>query len=127
MQRIVAKGGHCLAVCHPGCTSTSLTTPVTMRAWRSYCVNSTAVPSLRNRHLGRIHSAESNVAQQPDRTRLQQGRGRTHRSGSSEALNNRAQKDGGQSQGIEKWNGTLPQGTGDGAVPFIGVGEIKKR
>ncbi len=28
---------------------------------------------------------------------------------------------------IEKWNGTLPQVTGAGAVPFIGVGDIQKR
>ncbi len=28
---------------------------------------------------------------------------------------------------IEKWNGTLPQVTGAGAVPFIGVGEADKR
>jgi len=28
---------------------------------------------------------------------------------------------------IEKWNGILPQVTGGGAVPFIGVGEIEKR
>ncbi len=28
---------------------------------------------------------------------------------------------------IEKWNGVLPQVTGAGAVPFIGVGEIQKR
>ena len=28
---------------------------------------------------------------------------------------------------IEKWNGILPQVTGGGAVPFIGVGEIHKR
>ena len=28
---------------------------------------------------------------------------------------------------IEKWNGILPQVTGVGAVPFIGVGEIQKR
>jgi regulator of protease activity HflC (stomatin/prohibitin superfamily) len=28
---------------------------------------------------------------------------------------------------IEKWNGILPQVTGGGAVPFIGVGEILKR
>ena len=28
---------------------------------------------------------------------------------------------------IEKWNGILPQVTGAGAVPFIGVGEIQKR
>src|SRR3989337_2142459 len=28
---------------------------------------------------------------------------------------------------IEKWNGILPQVTGGGAVPFIGVGEIQKR
>jgi len=28
---------------------------------------------------------------------------------------------------IDKWNGILPQVTGGGAVPFIGVGEIKKR
>jgi len=28
---------------------------------------------------------------------------------------------------IEKWDGTLPQVTGAGAVPFIGVGDIKKR
>lgn len=27
---------------------------------------------------------------------------------------------------IEKWNGVLPQVTGAGAVPFIGVGDIKK-
>ena len=28
---------------------------------------------------------------------------------------------------IEKWNGILPQVTGAGAVPFIGVGDIQKR
>ncbi len=28
---------------------------------------------------------------------------------------------------IEKWNGILPQVTGGGAVPFIGVGEIQRR
>ena len=28
---------------------------------------------------------------------------------------------------IDKWNGILPQVTGGGAVPFIGVGDIKKR
>ncbi|OGL45665.1 MAG: HflC protein, partial [Candidatus Schekmanbacteria bacterium RBG_16_38_10] len=28
---------------------------------------------------------------------------------------------------IEKWNGILPQVTGGGAVPFIGVGEVQKR
>ena len=28
---------------------------------------------------------------------------------------------------IDKWNGILPQVTGAGAVPFIGVGEIQKR
>ena len=28
---------------------------------------------------------------------------------------------------IDKWNGILPQVTGSGAVPFIGVGEIQKR
>lgn len=28
---------------------------------------------------------------------------------------------------IEKWNGILPQVTGGGAVPFIGIGEIQKR
>lgn len=28
---------------------------------------------------------------------------------------------------IEKWNGILPQVTGAGAVPFIGVGEVQKR
>lgn len=28
---------------------------------------------------------------------------------------------------IEKWNGIMPQVTGGGAVPFIGVGEIQKR
>jgi len=28
---------------------------------------------------------------------------------------------------IEKWNGILPQVTGAGAVPFIGVGELQKR
>ncbi|OIP89773.1 MAG: HflC protein [Syntrophaceae bacterium CG2_30_49_12] len=28
---------------------------------------------------------------------------------------------------IEKWNGILPQVTGGGAVPFIGVGDIQKR
>ncbi|KFD41214.1 HflC protein [Peptococcaceae bacterium SCADC1_2_3] len=28
---------------------------------------------------------------------------------------------------IDKWNGILPQVTGGGAVPFIGVGEIEKR
>ncbi len=28
---------------------------------------------------------------------------------------------------IEKWNGVLPQVTGAGAVPFIGVGEMQKR
>ncbi len=28
---------------------------------------------------------------------------------------------------IEKWNGILPQVTGGGAIPFIGVGEIQKR
>jgi len=28
---------------------------------------------------------------------------------------------------IEKWNGILPQVTGGGALPFIGVGEIQKR
>ncbi len=28
---------------------------------------------------------------------------------------------------IEKWNGILPQVTGNGAVPFIGVGELDKR
>jgi regulator of protease activity HflC (stomatin/prohibitin superfamily) len=28
---------------------------------------------------------------------------------------------------IEKWNGILPQVTGAGAVPFIGVGEIQKK
>jgi prohibitin 2 len=28
---------------------------------------------------------------------------------------------------IEKWNGILPQVTGGGAVPFIGVGEIQKK
>ena len=28
---------------------------------------------------------------------------------------------------IDKWNGILPQVTGGGAVPFIGVGETKKR
>ncbi|MBZ0170105.1 SPFH domain / Band 7 family protein [Candidatus Methylomirabilis lanthanidiphila] len=28
---------------------------------------------------------------------------------------------------IEKWNGILPQVTGAGAVPFIGVGEMQKR
>ena len=28
---------------------------------------------------------------------------------------------------IEKWNGILPQVTGGGAIPFIGVGEIQRR
>lgn len=28
---------------------------------------------------------------------------------------------------IEKWNGILPQVTGGGAVPFIGIGEVHKR
>lgn len=28
---------------------------------------------------------------------------------------------------IEKWNGTLPQVTGAGAIPFIGVGEVIKK
>ena len=28
---------------------------------------------------------------------------------------------------IDKWNGILPQVTGAGAVPFIGVGEVRKR
>jgi len=28
---------------------------------------------------------------------------------------------------IEKWNGILPQVTGGGAIPFIGVGDIQKR
>src|SRR4030043_387770 len=28
---------------------------------------------------------------------------------------------------IEKWNGILPQVTGGGAVPFMGIGEIQKR
>ncbi|MBU4320349.1 MAG: prohibitin family protein [Thermodesulfovibrionales bacterium] len=28
---------------------------------------------------------------------------------------------------IDKWNGILPQVTGGGAIPFIGVGEIRKR
>ena len=28
---------------------------------------------------------------------------------------------------IDKWNGILPQVTGGGAVPFIGVGDIQKR
>lgn len=28
---------------------------------------------------------------------------------------------------IEKWNGILPQVTGGGAVPFIGVGDLQKR
>jgi len=28
---------------------------------------------------------------------------------------------------IEKWNGVLPQVTGAGAVPFIGIGEIQKK
>lgn len=28
---------------------------------------------------------------------------------------------------IEKWNGVLPQVTGGGAVPFIGIGEIQRR
>jgi regulator of protease activity HflC (stomatin/prohibitin superfamily) len=28
---------------------------------------------------------------------------------------------------IEKWNGTLPQVTGSGAVPFIGVGDVDKK
>jgi prohibitin 2 len=28
---------------------------------------------------------------------------------------------------IDKWNGILPQVTGSGAVPFIGVGDIQKR
>jgi len=28
---------------------------------------------------------------------------------------------------IEKWNGILPQVTGSGPVPFIGVGEVQKR
>ncbi|MBI5026248.1 MAG: prohibitin family protein, partial [Nitrospirae bacterium] len=28
---------------------------------------------------------------------------------------------------IEKWNGILPQVTGGGAIPFIGVGEIQKQ
>jgi prohibitin 2 len=28
---------------------------------------------------------------------------------------------------IDKWNGILPQVTGGGAIPFIGVGEIQKR
>lgn len=28
---------------------------------------------------------------------------------------------------IDKWNGILPQVTGAGAVPFIGVGEVQKR
>jgi len=28
---------------------------------------------------------------------------------------------------IEKWNGILPQVTGGGAVPFIGVGELQKK
>jgi regulator of protease activity HflC (stomatin/prohibitin superfamily) len=27
---------------------------------------------------------------------------------------------------IEKWNGIMPQVTGSGAVPFIGVGDVKK-
>ena len=27
---------------------------------------------------------------------------------------------------IEKWNGILPQVTGGGAVPFIGVSDLKK-
>ncbi len=28
---------------------------------------------------------------------------------------------------IDKWNGILPQVTGGGAVPFIGIGEVQKR
>ena len=28
---------------------------------------------------------------------------------------------------IDKWNGILPQVTGGGAIPFIGVGEVQKR
>ncbi|HCZ11326.1 MAG TPA: HflC protein, partial [Nitrospiraceae bacterium] len=28
---------------------------------------------------------------------------------------------------IDKWNGILPQVTGGGAVPFIGVGDIHKK
>lgn len=28
---------------------------------------------------------------------------------------------------IEKWNGVLPQVTGNGAVPFIGIGDLKKK
>jgi regulator of protease activity HflC (stomatin/prohibitin superfamily) len=28
---------------------------------------------------------------------------------------------------IEKWNGILPQVTGNGAVPFVGVGDIERR
>ena len=28
---------------------------------------------------------------------------------------------------IDKWNGILPQVTGGGAVPFIGVGDLQKR
>jgi len=28
---------------------------------------------------------------------------------------------------IDKWNGILPQVTGAGAVPFIGVGDLQKK
>jgi seryl-tRNA synthetase len=28
---------------------------------------------------------------------------------------------------IDKWNGILPQVTGSGPVPFIGIGEVQKR
>jgi hypothetical protein len=28
---------------------------------------------------------------------------------------------------IEKWNGIMPQVTGSGAVPFIGVGDVMKK
>ena len=28
---------------------------------------------------------------------------------------------------LEKWNGILPEVTGSGAIPFIGVGDIKKK
>jgi len=28
---------------------------------------------------------------------------------------------------IEKWNGILPQVTGNGAIPFIGVGDVIKK
>ena len=28
---------------------------------------------------------------------------------------------------IDKWNGILPQVTGSGAIPFIGVDDLKKK